>query len=357
MIRWNNASAGSYEAAGDPSIAATRKNVFWYANLAFNRSTSESGIAVSRSTDGGANWKTSFVVENNAPPDGRILLNDKPWIAADPSNPEKAHVTWTRFQTGDPFSPIAYSFTTNGGRTWSIPKTISKGDDNQGSHIVVDDFGGVHVVWFGYSGTTPVIQYRQKAGARFKKQKTLSSIDPIRSPVAWANFYTNSFPSIAVDGETLHVVWPNWNGQDSDIVYIRSEDRGKTWSSPIAVDGRTQDQFLPRVAAFGGTVAIGYLDHYRERGSGYHVGVVISRDGGLTWSKPKRVSTKRSDPERGNRFSFPACTAEFIGDYNGIAVGSDHRVHLFWTDIRSGNSTADPGSTSDQDPYIASIQP
>jgi hypothetical protein len=357
LVRWNTESPGAYEAASDPSISASSDNVFWYSNLLFNRSTFETSVAASRSIDGGATWKTTYVIQNDAPPDGRILLNDKPWIAADPSNPETAYITWTRFQKGSPFSPIVYSSTNNGGKTWSRPKVISsKLEDNQGSDVVISDTGAVHVVWFSFSETSAVLEYSRKLGARFTRPKIIANIDQIHSPVPWGHFFTNSFPALAVDGETLHVVWPNWNGKDADIVYIRSEDGGDTWSQPVTLDNQVQDQFLPRIAVHNGLVAVGYLDHNKEPGSGYHVSFVASRDGGKSWSKPKKISSKRSNPEKGNLFSFPTCEASFIGDYNGIAVGADRSIHVFWTDIRSGNSPGDPGTSYDQDPYTASIQ-
>src|SRR5207253_6058250 len=98
--------------------------VFWYANLAFNRTDNANSVAVSRSENGGATWSTSFVLQTSAADGGRVF-NDKEWVGADPSNGLVAHVTWTQFQTSPSghtrSSPIVISNTTDGGAHWSAP--------------------------------------------------------------------------------------------------------------------------------------------------------------------------------------------------------------------------------------------
>ena len=72
---------------------------------------------------------------------------------------------------------------------------------------------------------------------------------------------------------------------------------------------------------------------------------VKSSDGGATWSGSTRITEQSSDP--GIQFTSGA----FIGDYTGVAVGSDNVAHPIWTDFR-GN----PGVTSpNQDAVTASI--
>jgi hypothetical protein len=98
LVRANSTSSGPYESAGDPSAAAGPTDTFWYANLAFNRSGNANAVAVSRSTNQGASWSTSFVIQTSAAV-GATLLNDKEWVGADPSNSSNAYVTWTQFKT------------------------------------------------------------------------------------------------------------------------------------------------------------------------------------------------------------------------------------------------------------------
>ncbi|HSE42627.1 MAG TPA: sialidase family protein [Acidobacteriota bacterium] len=356
ILKWNHASPGNYENIADPSISASVKNVFWFCTLAVNRNSLQTGIAVSRSINSGASWKTTFPVEIKDPSASNIIISDKPWLAAHPSDPNIAYITWTQFRRTKPERGIAYTNTSDGGLTWTKPKLISQRDFNQGSVVVIDNLAVVHTAWMTSLGSANGFAYASKSGKTFGPTRILARIDHIASPVAWAHFYTNSFPSLAVDGQTLHGVWPNWNGKDADIVYIRSTNGGRTWSKPVAIADDPQDQFLPRVAARNGLVAVGYLDHNKESESQYHVSMVSSVDNGTTWTKPLKVSNQSSDPEKGNRFGYPDCLATFIGDYNGIDIDSKGGAHLFWTDIRRGNSPGDPENTFDQDAYFARVQ-
>lgn len=353
---------GIYETAGDPAVAAGPDNVFWYANITFNRSDDANAVAVSRSTDGGATWKTTFVIQTSAE-EGKTLFNDKEWIAADPKDSKRAYVTWTQFNynaKGNYISSlIVYSKTTDGGKTWSTPQQVTPELYNQGSVVYIDSGGNVHVVWESYNAALykDGIAYAMKPNGSdtFGDTKFLAVDDDIMDPLGWAEFRTNSYPSFTVDGNNLHIVWSNWNGRNADIVYLHSTDGGVTWKDPKTIAGGRSDQFFPWVGADKGKVFVSYMDHKGEKRSRYHMSIIASNDNGDTWSAPVKITTRSSDPSKGNYFGYPNCAPGFIGDYTGIAAGSDGVAHPFWTDIRKGNSPGDPGTTYDQDPYTATI--
>jgi hypothetical protein len=118
------------------------------------------------------------------------------------------------------------------------------------------------------------------------------------------------------------------------------------------LDNSASDQFFPWVAANNGRVFVSYLDHRNETGHSYHASIVASSDHGNTWTAPGKISNVKSDPSKGNRFNYPDCKTIFIGDYTGIAVGSDGVAHPFWIDVRMGNSG--PGK-ADQDPFTTTV--
>lgn len=345
---------GPYESAGDPSIAASTGNVFWYANLAFNRTNDANAVAVSRSTDGGATWKTNFVIRTSAT-EGATLFNDKEWIAADPNNPNVAYVTWTQFHSSrggtTTSSPIVISKTTDGGAHWSAPVVISPYRYNQGSVGQVDASGKVHVVYEAFAQGRDVVAYTVVDPSTWATQTKILAIDnDIPSPLPGATFRTNSLPAFAMDGANLHVVWSNWNGTDADVVYVRSTNGGATWTAPVTIGGGAGDQFFPWVGANGGKVFADWMN--RTSGDQYGVQATASSDGGASWITPTTISSATSDASKGNYFGYPNCAASFIGDYNGIAVGPDGVAHPIWTDIRIGNDTS---KTADQDPYTATL--
>ena len=348
---------GIYETAGDPAVAAGPDNVFWYANIAFNRSDDANAVAVSRSTDSGATWETSFVIQTSDE-EGASLFNDKEWVAADPNDPNIAYITWTQFKN-DGSSRIVFSKTTDGGATWSAPQQVTPNLYNQGSVVYIDSDGNVHVVWESYNVTLHKdgIAYamRPNGSDTFGDTRFLAVDDDIMDPLGWAEFRTNSFPAFALDGNNLYIVWSNWNGRNADIVYLHSTDGGVTWKDPKTIDGGRSDQFFPWIGADKGKVFVSYMDHKGEKGSRYHMSIIASNNNGDTWLAPVKTTSRSSDPSKGNYFGYPNCAPVFIGDYTGIAVGSDGVAHPFWTDIRKGNSPGDPGTTYDQDPYTATV--
>jgi len=352
LVRANTAAPGPYESAGDPAVAAGPKGTFWYANIAFDRTDAANAIAVSRSTNGGKTWSTHFVVQTPAN-QGKAVFNDKDWIGADPSDPtgKTAYVTWTLFKGGS--SAIVISKTTDGGLTWSPPHRVSDVFVNdQSSTVVVGKTGTVYVTFETFNGSTDSVAFAvsRDGGATFTT-KLLAPISDIPSPLPGATFRDDSFPALAVDGSTLHVVWSNWNGTDADVVYLRSTDGGATWSGPVTIGGGPGDQFFPWITARNGVVYASWFN--RASGDTYTIAGAASTNGGASWSAPVTLSTATSNVQAGNEFSFPNCAFNFIGDYNGITVDASGVGHALWTDIRPDQF--DPPGNADQDPFTATL--
>lgn len=356
LVRANATAPGPYESAGDPAAVAGPNGTFWYANLAFDRTDAANSVAVSRSGDGGRSWTTHYVFQTPAR-QGTGTFNDKEWVAADPTDASgnTAYVTWTQFNGLAGSSPIVISKTTDGGVTWSAPQVIStKYQLDQGSTVVVDGAGTVDVTFEtfltgGYDAVAFAVSH--DGGATFTT-RILSKVDDIPSPLPGATFRDDSFPTLAIDGSTLHVVWSNWNGTDADVVYMRSSDGGSTWTSPVTIGGGAGDQFFPWIAARNGTVYATWFD--RSGGDTYTIAGAASSDGGGSWTEPETVSSAASDVTSGNAFGYPSCAFSFIGDYNAVAVDANGVGHALWTDVRlDGFDPASGGA--DQDPYTATL--
>jgi hypothetical protein len=353
LVRGNTAAPGPYESAGDPAVVAGPNGTFWYANIAFDRSDAANSVAASPSSDGGKTWSTHFVTRTPAN-QGSAVFNDKEWIGADPSDPSgrTAYVTWTLFKGNS--SAIVISKTTNGGRNWSAPHRVSNVYTNdQGSTVVVGPSGTVYVTFETFHGNTDSVAFAvsRDGGASFTT-KLIAPIADIPSPLPGATFRDDSYPALALDGHTLHVVWSNWNGSDADVVYLRSANGGATWSAPVTIGGGAGDQFFPWIAARHGIVYASWM--YRASDDTYTIQGTGSGNGGASWSAPVTLSTATSDVQAGNEFGFPACAPNFIGDYSGITVDSHGVGHSLWTDIRVDQF--DPPGNADQDPFTATLK-
>ena len=166
-----------------------------------------------------------------------------------------------------------------------------------------------------------------------------------RQTLSNSQFRVNSAGNLAVDPSSgaLVVVWSdNRNGTaantNTDIFMTRSADRGSTWSEPTTVSGAAGDQFYPWAAfAPDGTLNISFFDRsYDPANSQY--GITLARvtpQGRGFRTQLQRVDTGLSDPNHARWFSgATGGKTIFLGDYNGLTVGSDGVAHPFWTDMR-----------------------
>jgi len=115
------------------ALAFDSQGNVYYAGLGFDRTAPPNTVAVNKGTFdslGNLTWSApTFINATSAP----STLNDKEWIAADanPGSPfrDRVYVTWTRFifnaSNGRYVqSPIAFTYSKDGGKTFSSPKLI-----------------------------------------------------------------------------------------------------------------------------------------------------------------------------------------------------------------------------------------
>lgn len=363
---------------GDPTIAFGLNNTVYYANIGFNRVDESDGIFVSVSHDGGLNWDNPVLVANSG---GPTFFNDKLWVGADP-NSGKAIITWTRFKDNPKYgyveSPIVGATTSDFGATWTSWVDVSGPYKyNQGSVPVYGTDGNIYVSFesavaaYGYLDYN-VVAKSTDGGKTFTQTVASRNVDenfPIfggRGVLTGLHFRTNTFAALTVDLVTgkLYMTWADNRNGDPDMfcdlayggagcdptsvqVFIQSSTDGVNWSAPQQITTTIEDKIYPWVAANAGNVIVSYYTREFAGSASQEIdyAYVKSTDSGATWSSSTRITEQSSDP--GIQFTAGA----FIGDYTGVAMGSDNVAHPIWTDFR-GN----PGKTSpNQDAVTAKI--
>jgi hypothetical protein len=161
-----------------------------------------------------------------------------------------------------------------------------------------------------------------------------------------------------------------------NVYYAYSDDGGNTWvggdsggvscvSPKVNAGHELDDQFYPWAAAnpVTGALSVGYMDEDPTTSTAHspdqYVFSVQTSSGTLpAFSAATTVASAASSPNNSLFFRarVPGCEncATFIGDYNGMAVGSDGKIHAVWTDMRRNAPSPFPARAV-EDAFYASI--
>jgi BNR repeat-like domain len=339
---------------GDGVVAFGPSGELYYATLAVVTSGggSKSFVGVSKSTDNGATFSTPFDASTTA--GNTSDFQDKEWVAVDrnPSSLQKGnvYVTWTDFLSpSSNGSFISFARSTNGGASFGAPVAVSPQDRTQsvqGSVPVVAPNGDLYVAFSdGHSAISGIgIVKSTDGGVTFSAETRVAAVTNVNTMTGGGGVRSNSFPSMTVDKNgAVHVVYDAWTRSlvdRSDIFYVRSNDGGSTFSSPLKLndDGSTTTQFLPSIAAASdGTLGVKWWDRRNDllNDGLTDVYMTISHDGGVSFGKNFRVTNQ-------NWFFGPiepGFAGGYHGDYDGITADANN-FYTSWSDERNSEPDA-----------------
>ena len=329
------------------------------------------GVAVAQTRDGG--WSTPTLLFKVPQADHPVIGTPLVVAGADGS----VHVFWEYDVPEDASQPAhsAIYYTRWDGKSWSRPVDIVDAPTLHLSSAAIDRNGYLHLMWQSFLGrlyysrawegdatsaakwTRPVpvdtayVDGQAVADSRgwldrvYARPRHLGPYYQVSKDggATWSfpvNVARSSDDATATDwvrlavteSGTLHVVWTEFalpNGwPPTGVYYSRSEDGGKTWSSPVQLAGPGYDQINVAVAgestvhvAWNGMAGV----HNR-----YHR---WSSDGGRTWSAVSQVITGGGGSE-----GPPQLAVDSAGALH-LLTTSDSRV---WYDAWQDGSWAAP---------------
>ncbi len=366
-------NGGDYERASDPWVSFGPTGILHQVALTIDGTTNNSGILVSRSTDGGLNWSNPITLIKDT---SSLFFNDKESITADSTNANNAYVVWDRLDFSSTSvrggrrpgelerariaanGPTWFSRTTNGGVSWEAAHPIyNTGFQTLSNQIVVLPNGRLLNYFLEFVGAANIRLIRSNdKGVTWSgvigspgSQDSVGVVDPDTfAPIRTGDIV----PDIAVDpvSGTLYAAWQDsrFSGFSIDeVAFSQSTDGGMTWSAPVKVNLtptgislRNRQAFTASVTVANGVVGVTYYD-FRRNDPGT---TSLETDYFLVHchrncTNPANWRETRLSGKPFNMRRAPVARGNFVGDYEGLAnAGSDFAA--FWVQTKG----TDPGN-------------
>jgi len=267
-----------------------------------------------RSTDAGATWSTPRTLTTSPP--GLPVIQAEIAVSG-----QRVQVVWQ--QGANDHASIHHRRSVNRGRSWRSPQILSAQGKASEQPTLAVDRGGAYVAWIQTrrgSDTKPVKLFLTRSANRGKDWAAPERLDRRSMGL--------SAPRLATGGGRLHTFWGRRVNVDGtwtlEILNRSSTDGGMTWSQRArAVEGSWRPS---SVAVDGDTVHLLWDDAQYKLS---YVEYQRSHDAGRTWSAPQRLdeASFASLGVSGDRLE-----AAWIRDWDGI--GS-----LFYSRSRNGGRT------------------
>jgi hypothetical protein len=256
-------------------------------------------IYYKRSTDNGLSWSTDTKLTNDS---AIIGANHYPFMAASGSN---VYVVWPDSRIGN--SEIYYKRSTNNGLNWTEDTRLTQDPASSEYAYVAATGSNVHVVWRdNRDGNFEIYYKRSLNGGSGWEADTRLTNDPVSS----------NWPTVAVNGSNIHVLWRDFRDGNWEIYYKRSITNGSTWEADKRLTNDPAASESPFVSVSDVYVHIVWYD---SRDGNNEVYYKRSTNNGVNWENDKRLTYDPSDSP------------------NPFITASGSNVHIVWEDFRDGN--------------------
>lgn len=188
---------------------------------------------------------------------------------------DRVYVVWSDNSSGAYQIMLARS--DDGGEVFLDPSRLSDGMTNTGpAHIAIDETR-FFVVWDEVREGHPSIMLSKDGGP----------------PRAISRGKGGFLPRVAVSGDRVVVVWFADSGLDQEILAVRSEDGGRSFSEPTLISVGQRQAYAPSIAIDGAGRAF-IVWHDRTAGK-FEIFLSVLGDEGEAFTTPKQISTSDRD--------------------------------------------------------------
>ena len=300
--------------------------------------------------DDGSTWSAPKTIIRDTNP---AVFNDKESITADHTDSKYVYVVWDRLvfpnerTRGQSFNftaafrgPAYFSRSTDNGDTYEKARPIfdpGQNDQTIGNQIVALGNGELVNVMTVFRndnrtkarGSIAVLRSTNKGSTwsgeiRVDRLGTVGVSDPDDGHAVRTGDIIPEISSDERDGnDDVYVVWQDarFNGfQRDQVAFSRSEDGGRTWSTPVRIStDNTTQAFTPQIKVDDdGNIGVVYYDFRNDVAGDASLSTdtwfTRSEDGGETW-REERVTKAPFDMR-----TAPDARGYFVGDYQGLTA-------------------------------------
>jgi hypothetical protein len=374
------------DASGDPVVRFDRDGNLYVAAIAFNRNFDQPDrpvdtlVYVARydytpGTPGGTSTPSSAANPPNFTYAGTTVVDrgavgfavpgaagfvgtftDKEWMEIDTNAPASSpcagnvYVAHTNFHASGG-APIVFSSSSDGGATFTGPKTISTGGpsgtpSNQGVDIAVGPTGTIYVAYAAFERSTGLSSINlvksTDCGRKWTPPVVVGAFNAPQAP--GVAFRTPGFAFVAADDTNPNVVYVAYQSLvgDYDVYVQRSTSAGATWGAPVQAneDLGSRHQIFPTIDVSNGDLHIAWYDFRHSvtpANEALDVYYASSNTTGVPYPAFSHNVRVTDVSHNGNCLMFGGGTAAFHGDYNELDArwtGANHVVHVAWADNR-----------------------
>jgi hypothetical protein len=323
-----------YSLVSDPVVAYDAVHRTWLI-AALGATPAAVEVWVSRS-NGGVAWSAPVIA--GADP---VEEYDKEWLACDngahSSFRGRCYLAYVDFAA----EMLGVQRSLDGGRTWSSPVRLSPGAGRvafTGPMPVLRPDGTLVIPYIVFGGSPDQVSavVSQDGGETFAAPLKISSLESEDD----ADLRSEAMPSVDVDAAgKLYLVWSDGRFRDeagvNDVVFSTSVD-GFSWTAPVRIPlpvsaaGVGMNYVLPAIAVAPGssarkaTLAVAvYSERLRNGCAVFQPGctkqvdawLVLSKNGGSTWSAPKPLSAEPMPLE----WLAETTRGAMLGDYISVS--------------------------------------
>jgi len=228
-----------------------------------------SEIYCKNSVDAGVNWGPDTRLTNN-PADS--------WNPSVSVSGSVVHAIWYDYRDGN--WEIYYKRSANKGVSWDADVRMTNNTHVSRYPCIAASGQDVHAVWHDDRDGNYETYYKHSSdgGLTWGTDTRLTNATEI-----------SMYPSITVSGSVAHVVWFDMRDGNYEIYYTRSTDGGINWDADTRITNDLAFSFYPSVAVSGNTVHVVWQDmrdgnneiYYKRNPTGDPVGFIepiISRN-------------------------------------------------------------------------------